>query len=162
MISLDALTEPIDFAAPPPGVFIYRAQTHFDQLDAQWLLHHSRYPLFLERAYHALFFEVMEAEAFDHVRYPDLFVVVRRLELDYLAPLSGVRPFLVALRVRRLREAALTVGFEFRSEEGDELFASGLRTVCKLNPETREPTGWSAEFRTSFERWVQWGKELES
>jgi len=133
------------------GIYTYRTQTAFDELDALWVLHHARFLRHLERAQQGLFDVVMQTECFDPERYPDVYVVVRRVEVDYLAPLRGVVPFQVRLRVERVREAALTVAFSFRSGDGAVVHARGLRTVCKLSGRTHEPTGWTREFRERYE-----------
>ncbi len=154
-----AMTE-IDYQRPPPGLFVYRTRAHFYEIDALWVLHHSRYLQFVERAQQALFDELMGTTEFSPEKYPDLYVVVRRVEIDYLTPLRGVTPFMIVLRGVKLREAGLTVGFEFRSEDGKELHAKGERTVCKLSLGTHEPAGWSAEFRARYEPWVAAGEKL--
>jgi acyl-CoA thioester hydrolase len=141
-------------------LFVYRTRAHFYEIDALWVLHHSRYLQFVERAQQALFDELMGAKEFSPEKYPDVYVVVKRVEIDYLVPLRGVAPFLVALRGVKLREAGLTVAFEFRSEDGSVLHAGGERTVCKLGLQTHEPAGWSAEFRAKYEPWVAAGAAL--
>lgn len=150
----------LDYRTPPPGLFVYRTRPHFYEIDALWVLHHSRYLQFVERAQQALFDELMGAQEFSPEKYPDLYVVVKRVEIDYLAPLRGVAPFMVALRGLKLREAGLTVAFEFRSDDGATLHARGERTVCKLGLQTHEPAGWSVEFRDKYEPWVALGATL--
>jgi len=150
----------LDYQHPPPGLFVYRTRAHFYEIDALWVLHHSRYLQFVERAQQALFDELMGAKEFSPEKYPDVYVVVRRLEIDYLVSLRGVTPFMVVLWGVRLREAGLTVGFEFRSDDGTVLHARGERTVCKLGLQTHQPTGWSAEFRSKYEAWVAAGAAL--
>ncbi|HTB62041.1 MAG TPA: thioesterase family protein [Opitutales bacterium] len=150
----------IDYQQPPAGLFVYRTRAHFYEIDALWVLHHSRYLQFVERAQMALFDEMMGAKEFSPEKYPDVYVVVSRVEIDYLVPLRGVTPFMITLRGVKLREAALTVGFEFRSEDGATLHAQGERTVCKLGLQTNQPTGWSAEFRAKYEPWVAAGTAL--
>ena len=150
----------LNYNSPPPGLFVYRTRAHFYEIDALWVLHHSRYLQFVERAQQALFDELMGAKEFSPEKYPDLYVVVKRVEIDYLVPLRGVAPFLVTLRGVKLQEAGLTVAFEFRSEDGAVLHARGERTVCKLGLQTHEPTGWSAEFRAKYEPWVAAGAAL--
>jgi len=150
-----------DYRQPPPGLFVYRTRAHFYEIDALWVLHHSRYLQFVERAQQALFDELMGTQEFSPEKYPDLYVVVSRVEIDYLTPLRGVTPFLIALSGVRLREAGLTIAFEFRSDDGAVLHAKGERTVCKLGLQSHEPTGWSAEFRAKYEPWIAAGESLK-
>lgn len=142
-----------DLALPNDGRFTYNTQTFFDELDAQWILHHSRQIVAVERAQQAFFDHVMGAEQFDPYRYPDINVVVRRLEVDYLIPLKGVGPYKILLRVVRLREAAITTAFELRSRDDATLYTKGLRTVCKLSMKNGNPCGWTQEFRERFSIW---------
>lgn len=143
------------------GLWVHRARAAFDELDALWVLHHARFLRHLERAQQAWFDAVMETESFDPERYPDLYVVVRRVEIDYLAPLRGVGPFQIRLKVARVREAGLTVAFAFRSDDGTVLHARGLRTVCKLSGKTHEPTGWTPLFRERYEALQAAGATIE-
>jgi acyl-CoA thioester hydrolase len=145
----------LNLSAPPDGVFIYRTQTHFDQLDALDVLHHSRYFLFAERAQQAFFDHVMETEAFDTERYTDLYAVVRSVDMEYLRPIDGVFTFHVALAVERLREAALTTRVGFFDASGETLYARGRRTICHLSAQTHQPSGWSPAFRERFDRWAK-------
>lgn len=143
--------------SPPAGVFVYRSQTAFDELDALWVMHHSRFLKHLERAQQALFDREMATEAFDPERYPDIYVVVKRVEIDFVVPLRGVVPFQVWLWVERVREAGLTVRFSFRSADGTTEHARGRRIVCKLSGQTHQPTGWTPEFRERYEALVRQG-----
>jgi acyl-CoA thioesterase FadM len=140
----------IDYDFPPPWLFVQRTQAHFDELDAQWILHHSRQIARVERAQQALFDRVMEMRDFDPVAFPDLNVVVRRLEVDYLQPLRGVRPFMITLQVTGLRACGLTTRFELRSNDGSELYTQGLREVCKLTLDTQLPALWTETFRERY------------
>ncbi len=148
----------VDYDNPPEGVFVYRARTHFDDLDALWVMHHSRYLVHLERAQQALFDRMMESSEFSPERYPDLYVVVRRIEIDYLKPLRGVMPFIITLRGIRLREAGMSLAFAFRSPCGRELYTRGVREVCRMSLKTNEPTGWTENFRTRYEPWIEAGR----
>lgn len=140
--------------AKPSKPFIHTTQTHFDELDALWVLHHSRFLKHLERAQQAFFNHLNNTTVFDPEKYPDTYVLVRKIEIDYLQPLKGVIPFQIRLSVSRLREAGLTQAFEFRSESGDVLFAKGSRTVCKMSSKTQAPTGWTPAFREQLETWL--------
>ncbi len=145
---------------PPEGLFVHRARLWFDDLDGLWMLHHSRYLAYAERAQQAMFDELMGAKTFDPPSWPDVYVVVKNANFDYLRPLDNVMDFLVSVRVKRLREAGLTTQFGFHSADGKLLYAKGLRTVCKLSLQTKQPTGWTPRFREIYERWAELGKTL--
>ena len=145
---------------PPEGLFVYRAHVHFDDLDGLWVLHHSRYLAFAERAQQAMFDHLMGAKTFHPPSFPDVYVVVKQASFDYFRPIDNVMDFLISVRVKRVREAGLMTGFGFHSADGLVLFAKGARTVCKLGLETKQPTGWTPRFREICERWEELGKAL--
>lgn len=156
-------SESIEF---PEGLFIYRTQTHFDDLDGLWVMHHSRYLVHLERAVMALFNHAMNAEVFDPERYPDLYQVVRKVEIDYLQPIDEVMSLAIALSVARVREAGLALRFAFLDETLETVYARGMRTCCRLSQRTHQPVGWSTTFRSAYTKLceaasrfpVGWGK----
>ena len=148
--------------ALPADVFCFRSKAHFDELDALWVMHHSRFFKHLERAQQELFNQLMETDAFDPQAYPDIYVVVKNLHIDFLSPLKGVGEFYILLKGMRLREAGSTVGFEFRSLNGALVYARGTRTLCKLGLETHAPAGWSAQYRTRFTAWMEGALPLRS
>lgn len=151
-----------DLKNVPEGIFLYRTRCHFDEMDGLWVLHHSRYLKMLERACQAMFDEQMGAREFSPKDYPDVYVVVKNVNIDYLAPINNVMPITVLLRIVRVREAGLVTAFEFRNETGDTLFATGTRTVCKLDLNTHKPTGWSREFREKYETLCEMGKAVQT
>lgn len=134
-----------------PACFDYCFETHFDDMDALWVMHHSRYLVHLERAVMALFYEAMGAEHFDPERYPDLYQVVRNVDISYLQPIARVQRYRVRLLVERLREAGLTLRFGFFDAAGKLCHARGVRTSCKLSGKTHTPVGWSEAFRQAYE-----------
>lgn len=150
----------IDYHKPPAGLFVYRTQTHFDDLDSLWMLYHARYLNFLERAQQSFFDLVMQAECFDPKRYPDTYQVVRDVQVRYLRSIDFVGPFFIAMRVAKVRAAGITMEFAFRSEDGQTLYAKGTRTACHLG-EDHQPAPWSDTFRNGFEKWEREGKRLE-
>ncbi len=145
-------------ASAPAGLFVHDGATRFDELDALWVLHHSRLIAHAERLQQAWFDRVMEPEAFDPARYPDLYVVVKNVNVTYEVPMKGVGPYRAFLWVKRLREAGLTTGFEFRSADGQKRYCRGERTVCRLSAQTHQPCGWTAVFRERVEPWAEAGR----
>jgi len=137
---------------PPAGYFVYRTETHFDQLDGQMVLHHPRYLVLVERAQQAWIEQVLGAPRFDWRNYPDMYLVVRRIEADYLRPVDGVMDLIVVLRCTGLRAATMTIAFEIRSADGAILYARGERLNCKVDPRTHEPRLWSDAFAERFAR----------
>jgi len=135
---------------PENGKFIFHTETFYDQLDGQMLLHHPRYLVFLERAQQSWIEQVLEAPRFDWQNFPDLYLVVRKLEIEYLHSVDGVRDLSVHLWCGGVRAAKMSTCFEIRSRDGETLFARGERTNCKVSPQTHEPVIWSDLFLERF------------
>ncbi len=133
---------------------MHEGATRFDELDALWVLHHSRLVAHAERLQQAFFDHVMEPERFDPEVYPDLYVVVREISVKYETPMKGVGPYVAFLWIKRLREAGLTTGFEFWSADRKTRYSYGTRTVCRLSTKTHQPCGWSSDFRERMEPWA--------
>ncbi|MCC5834121.1 MAG: hypothetical protein JJU20_05255 [Opitutales bacterium] len=136
----------IDPHAPPPGVFVYSTETYYDQLDGQMLLHHPRYLILVERAQQLWFEQLLGAPRFDWQNFPDLYLVVRRLEIDYLESIAGVMPVHVVLWPGQLRAAKQETHFAFFSEDGKRLFCRGRRVNCKVDPKSHQPQIWTDTF----------------
>jgi hypothetical protein len=73
----------------PDKTFVVSMKTWFDQTDGLGILHHSHYVLLMERAQKTFFVATMGKDTLDPAIAPDVYVVVRNLELSYLVP---VRP----------------------------------------------------------------------
>lgn len=138
----------------PDGAFVFRTKTWFDQTDALGILHHSHHVLLLERAQKTFFVELMGVDTIDPAVAPDVYVVVRDLDLHYLAPIRPECEVDIVLRVARVRAAGLTVDFEFRSIDGATLHCRGSRTLCRLDGATHQPAAWTEEFRRRHEALV--------
>lgn len=141
----------IDPNNPPQGAFLYPTETHYDQLDGQMLLHHPRYLVLVERAQQQWFEEILNAPRFDWQNFPDMYVVVRKLELDYVFSIDGVRDILVLLWPGKIRAASQVTHFAFLSADGQRLHAYGYRQNCKVDPLSHEPRIWSDAFREQME-----------
>ncbi len=133
-------------SAKLPGHFYFETETYYDQLDGQMILHHPRYFVFVERAQQAWMEEVLGAPRFDWRNFPDMYLVVRRLEVDYLVPVEGVRDITVVLWPEKIRAAKLEMSFELRSRDLDTLYCGGRRINCKVDRTTHRPEFWTAPF----------------
>ncbi|MFO7726559.1 MAG: hotdog domain-containing protein [Oceanipulchritudo sp.] len=135
-----------------PGHYYFETETYYDQLDGQMILHHPRYFVFVERAQQAWMEWMLGAPRFDWRNFPDMYLVVRRLEAEYLLPVEGVRDVTVILWPERIRAARLEMGFEIRSPEMEILYCQGTRLNCKVNRTTHEPAIWTDAFREAVEK----------
>ncbi len=139
---------------PETPVFEFRSEVFFDELDALWVLHHSRYLMHLERAQQAFFQLLLGVPDFDARRDEDIYVVVRNLEIDYREAIRNPGPILIRYSVSQVRAAGVTMDFELHSGNSKALHCSGRRTVCKLSGQTHRPAEWSPKFRAALERWL--------
>lgn len=141
-----------ELESPPEGMFVYRTETFYDQLDGQMVLHHPRYMVFVERAQQAWIEKVLGAPRFDWVNFPDMYLVVRRLEIDYLQSVNGVMDLAVCLWCRNIRAGTMEVCFEIRNGSGKSIFAKGIRYNAKIRASDHRPEFWTERFRERFER----------
>ncbi len=129
-----------------PG-FVWRAQVHFDELDAMGMLHNSRYLVLLERASSAFF----EASGWrwerDPALNPDQHYVVREQTIRYLEPVLGPGPVAVEMWVNRLGQTSVTFAFQVRSPDGRRVHATAERVHIKLDPATFRPVAWTPRLR---------------
>lgn len=129
-----------------PGRYYFETETFYDQLDGQMILHHPRYFVFVERAQQAWMEEILDAPRFDWRNFPDMYLVVRKLEAEYLLPVEGVLEITVVLWPERIRAAKLEMGFEIRSPDLETLYCRGKRVNCKVDKESHRPVIWTPGF----------------
>ena len=139
----------------PDKTFIVTMKTWFDQTDGLGILHHSHYVLLMERAQKTFFVATMGKDTLDPAIAPDVYVVVRDLDLHYHAPIRPECDVKLILSVRKVRAAGLTIDFEFRSADFSVLHAKASRTVCRMDGATHQPAPWTDEFRTKHEELVK-------
>jgi acyl-CoA thioester hydrolase len=139
----------------PDKTFVVTMKTWFDQTDGLGILHHSHYVLLMERAQKTMFVALMGKDTLDPAVAPDVYVVVRDIDLHYHAPIRPEGEVKLILSVRKVRAAGLTVDFEFRSADLSVLHAKASRTVCRMDGATHQPAAWSEEFRAKHEGLVK-------
>jgi acyl-CoA thioesterase FadM len=133
------------------GHFYFDTETFYDQLDGQMVLHHPRYFLFVERAQQAWMEAMLQAPRFDWRNYPDMYLVVRRLDAEYIRPVAGVCDLTVVLFPGRIRAATLEMHFEIRSRDLEILYCEGTRLNCKVDPQNHRPVMWSDVLREAVQ-----------
>jgi len=136
------------------GKFYYQTETHYDQLDGQMLLHHPRYMIFVERAQQLFFESVLNAPRFDWRNFPDMYIVVRKFEIEFLRPIEGVQDIQVVLWPEMVRAAKMKTAFELRSADGSSVFAKGYRLNCKVDQQTHQPVMWTDSFIDGIQRLI--------
>jgi acyl-CoA thioesterase FadM len=129
-----------------PGHFYFETETYYDQLDGQMILHHPRYFVFIERAQQAWMETILGAPRFDWRNFPDMYLVVRQLEAEYLVPVEGVCDITVVLWPERIRAAKLEMGFEIRSRDLETVYCRGRRVNCKVDRASHKLVFWTEGF----------------
>jgi len=128
--------------------FRYTSKIHFDELDPLGVLHNMRFGIHVERTVHK-FFESQgfywEAPIEDN---PDKFHVVRRFEIDLERPFTGTGDLNVELWLEHFGRTSITYGFACRNGDGT-VYATGARTVVKLDPKTFRPADWTEKWRAA-------------
>ncbi|MDH6604717.1 acyl-CoA thioester hydrolase [Streptomyces sp. SAI-208] len=138
MIQAD-LPQPVP--APDFGVLM-PVRVHFGDLDPFGMLHNTRYNLLVERACNMLW-ETTAGERLGD----DEFVIVKKVDITYEAPVHGAGLYAVQLWVTRLGTSSATWAYRFCSTDAQTIHAHGTRTHIRLDRNTLRPAPWSDEAR---------------
>ena len=134
-----------------PNTFTYPSEVYFDELDGLGFLHHTRYLLHLERAQQKFFEQLLGVPDFNADRDEDIYVVVHGLDARFRVPLSKPGVILVDYQIVKIRSGGVTMDFTIRAPEGETVYCTGTRTLCKLSAETHRPVPWTDAFRAAME-----------
>lgn len=127
---------------------------YFDDLDSFKILHNARYLLLFERTLGAFWFHLGFGELQNADQFPDRFHLVRSNHVEYLRPVSGVGRVRVRVWVERLGRTSLTFAFRILPQFEDVEYATGSRTVVRVDPDSLEPVPWTAELRRVLGPWT--------
>ena len=120
---------------------------YFDDLDAYQILHNARYLLYFERTVGDFWRHLGWGGLLDAQANPDQFHLVRANYVEYLRPVVGVTEVRARVWVEKLGKTSLTFGFCLLPLDEDLPFATGTRTIVRVDPKTRRPTEWTAAIR---------------
>ncbi|KIZ17516.1 acyl-CoA thioesterase [Streptomyces natalensis] len=145
--------ESLQAADPAPDAVPYGrlvpVTVHFDDLDALGMLHNSRYPLLVERAWG----EYWHAQGFsfdgDWAAAGDMCNVIKEMRLAYERPITRAGRYAAHLWIERLGRTGLTYGFRVCSADGTETYAQGHRVLVRVDFATMRPTPWSDRARAT-------------
>lgn len=119
---------------------------HFDDLDAMGILHNARYAVLLERALTPYWTE--RGIAFGGLQSaPDVFHAVREFTIRYRAPIATTGPVAVHFWLEHFGTSSAEYAFQFRSVDGDTVYAEGTRAIVRLDPATLRPAPWTEAAR---------------
>lgn len=127
---------------------------YFDDLDAMQILHNSRYLILFERAVGSLFASLGWGGLLDAQRNPDQYHLVRANQIEYLRPVTEVGSVRVQVWVQKLGRSSLVFGLRVLPLKGDAAFATGTRTIVRVDPESRKPVPWTDAFREALAPYV--------
>ncbi|MBO84261.1 MAG: thioesterase, partial [Deltaproteobacteria bacterium] len=120
---------------------------YFDDLDAFRILHNARYLLLMERTIGSFWHHLGWGTIADDADNPDQHHLVRAQDISYERPVRGTGRVRCRIWVDRLGRTSLTIGFSILPMDEDRPFAHGTRTLVKIDPQAKQPTPWSDDFR---------------
>lgn len=123
---------------------------YFDDLDAFRILHNARFILLFERTVGSFWRHLGWGGPIDMDHDPDQFHLVRANHVDYLRPMRGMGQVRVRVWVKRLGRTSLTFSLRCLPLDEDEDYATGTRTLVRVNSETWRPEPWSDKFREAL------------
>ncbi len=128
----------------------FHERTHgvyFDDLDAFQILHNARYLLLFEHAIGSFWRHMGWGGALDFNSNPDQYHLVRQNQVEYLRPVEGTGEVRVRVWVERLGTTSLTFGLRVMPLDEDIDHARGQRVIVRVDPQTKQPSPWSDQFR---------------
>jgi acyl-CoA thioester hydrolase len=127
---------------------------YFDDLDAFGILHNARYLLYFERTIGA-FWRMLGWGGNLQSDTPDQYQLVRANHIEYLRPVSKMGEVRVRVWVEKLGKTSLTFGCAVMPMDQDLDFATGERVMVKIDPKTKQPAEWTAEFRALIAPYIR-------
>jgi acyl-CoA thioester hydrolase len=124
---------------------------HFEDLDAQGVVHNARYVLLLERAMSA--FWTRNGYPWDpsSPQFMSVFFVVKEFTITYHAPITRPGPVSVQFWIDRLGTTSAVYDFRVVSQDETVTYAEGRRVQVRLDPTTLRPAVIGPELRAACE-----------
>ncbi|MEV6343235.1 hotdog domain-containing protein [Actinoplanes sp. NPDC051851] len=122
---------------------IVHMPVHFDDLDAQGILHNARYAVLVERATALWWTERGVSFSGGRPTTPDAFNVVREYAITFHTPVRGTGDVAVHFWLDKLGSSSAAYGFRVTSLDGATLFAEGRRVNIRVNAVTMRPEPWT-------------------
>ena len=126
-------------------------EVHFEDLDAQGVVHNARYVLLLERALSAYWSRNGYPWDPSSPQFMDVFFVVKEFSITYHAPITRPGPVSVRFWIDRLGTTSAVYGFLVVSQDESITFANGRRVQVRLDPATLRPAVIGPELRAACE-----------
>ncbi len=126
-------------------------EVHFEDLDAQGVVHNARYVLLLERALSAYWTKNGYPWDPSSPQFLDVFFVVKEFTITYQAPITRTGPVSVRFWIDRLGNTSAVYGFRVVSQDEAITYAQGRRVQVRLDPATLRPAVIGPELRAACE-----------
>jgi len=124
---------------------------HFEDLDAQGVVHNARYVLLLERAMSAYWTRNGYPWDPSSPQFMSVFFVVKEFTITYHAPITRPGPVSVRFWIDRLGTTSAVYGFRVVSHDETVTYAEGRRVQVRLDPTTLRPAVIGPELRAACE-----------
>jgi len=122
---------------------------HFEDLDAQGVVHNARYVLLLERALSAYWTRNGYPWDPSSPGFTSVFFVVKEFTITYHAPISRPGPVSVQFWIDRLGTTSAVYDFRVVSRDETVTYAEGRRVQVRLDPTTLRPAVIGPELRAA-------------
>jgi acyl-CoA thioester hydrolase len=122
---------------------------HFEDLDAQGVVHNARYVLLLERAMSAYWTRNGYPWDPSSPQFMSVFFVVKEFTITYHAPITRPGPVSVQFWIDRLGTTSAVYGFRVVSHDETVTYAEGRRVQVRLDPTTLRPAVIGPELRAA-------------
>jgi len=126
-------------------------EVHFEDQDAQGVVHNARYVLLLERALSAYWTKNGYPWDPSSPQFMDVFFVVKEFTITYHAPITRPGPISVRFWIDRLGNTSAVYGFRVVSQDEAITYAVGRRVQVRLDPATLHPAVIGPELRAACE-----------
>jgi acyl-CoA thioester hydrolase len=124
---------------------------HFEDLDAQGVVHNARYVLLLERAMSAYWTRNGYPWDPSSPQFMSVFFVVKEFTITYHAPITRPGPVSVQFWIERLGTTSAVYDFRVVSQDETVTYAEGRRVQVRLDPATLRPAVIGPELRAACE-----------
>jgi acyl-CoA thioester hydrolase len=135
----------------PVGGVTEKVEVHFEDLDAQGVVHNARYVLLLERALSAYWTRNGYPWDPSSPRFLRVFFVVKEFAITYHAPITRPGPVSVRFWIDRMGRTSAVYGFRVVSRDESVTYAEGRRVQVLLDPATLRPAVIGPELRAACE-----------
>jgi acyl-CoA thioester hydrolase len=123
------------------------AHVHFEDLDAQGVLHNARYAMVLDRGLAAYWGRAGYPLDPSAAAFRDAFFVIREFTITYHAPVTRPGPVAVRLWIEHVGNSSLVYGYQIMSHDETVTFADGRRVHVCVDPATFRPVRIDSRWR---------------